>query len=392
VMGRTTRDGEKSSLHLCGLGYLLGGGQEILTADLPARLAALQGGCTDITLSALPPADDSAFRPLAAEQVQLARAEAFVAGVPRDWRIASYSGLRVASPAEAAAAGTVLVTAADSAAEAYVLESAGETAKVPGGALSDRVAGPGDPRSIHTFPRGPEPGTFLHGLLEWAAQEGFGALADDRPRLAVKVQLLCRRRGWDEWVDTLTDWLLSLLRTPLPLPGGAPAVALANLDTRSYQSELEFLMAVHQVNTVALDQAVGAAIVAGASRPVLLPDRLNGMLKGYIDFVFCHAGRYYVVDYKSNYLGADARSYDRSSMTECILAHRYDLQYTLYTLALHRLLKARLPDYDYARDVGGVIYLFLRGAAADGTGVYVDTPPAALIRHLDAAMLGEEGR
>jgi exodeoxyribonuclease V beta subunit len=151
-------------------------------------------------------------------------------------------------------------------------------------------------------------------------------------------------------------------------------------------------MAVHQVNTVALDQAVGAAIVAGASRPVLLPDRLNGMLKGYIDFVFCHAGRYYVVDYKSNYLGADARSYDRSSMTECILAHRYDLQYTLYTLALHRLLKARLPDYDYARDVGGVIYLFLRGAAADGTGVYVDTPPAALIRHLDAAMLGEEGR
>jgi exodeoxyribonuclease V beta subunit len=63
--------------------------------------------------------------------------------------------------------------------------------------------------------------------------------------------------------------------------------------------------------------------------------------------------------------------------------HRYDLQSVLYILALHRLLKARVPDYDYERDVGGAVYLFVRGVDASGTGVYADKPPKTLIDELD---------
>ena len=70
-------------------------------------------------------------------------------------------------------------------------------------------------------------------------------------------------------------------------------------------------------------------------------------------------------------------------MARAMVGHRYDLQYVLYTLALHRLLKARLQGYDYERDMGGAVYLFLRGVNGAGQGVYVDKPPQTLIDELD---------
>jgi exodeoxyribonuclease V beta subunit len=96
------------------------------------------------------------------------------------------------------------------------------------------------------------------------------------------------------------------------------------------------------------------------------------------------------MDYKSNYLGEDAQAYGVKAMAAAMLEHRYDLQYVLYTLALHRLLKARLTDYDYQRHMGGVIYLFLRGVDAAGQGVYGDKPPQALIETLDDCFAGKE--
>jgi exodeoxyribonuclease V beta subunit len=68
-----------------------------------------------------------------------------------------------------------------------------------------------------------------------------------------------------------------------------------------------------------------------------------------------------------------------------ILTHRYDVQYTLYVLALHRLLKSRLPNYDYEQHLGGAIYLFLRGIDQAGAGLFFDRPPKALIESLDQA-------
>ena len=71
-----------------------------------------------------------------------------------------------------------------------------------------------------------------------------------------------------------------------------------------------------------------------------------------------------------------------------MLQHRYELQYVLYVFALHRLLRARLPDYDYERHVGGAVYLILRGHAAPGQGLHCERPPRALIEALDALFSG----
>ena len=116
------------------------------------------------------------------------------------------------------------------------------------------------------------------------------------------------------------------------------------------------------------------------------------MFKGFIDLVFEHDGRYYVADYKSNWLGREVSDYAAPALAAAIAQHRYEMQYCLYLLAVHRQLRARLPDYDYDRHVGGAVYVFLRGVDGGAHGVHVDRPPRALIEAMDALFAGSEAR
>ena len=128
-----------------------------------------------------------------------------------------------------------------------------------------------------------------------------------------------------------------------------------------------------------------------ADTPPLDFRQVRGMLKGFIDLVFRHEGRYYLLDYKSNWLGEDREAYTRPAMEQAMRAHRYDLQYQLYSLALHRYLRHRLADYDYDRHFGGVIYLFLRGMDGQegGQGIFTTRPVRPLIDGLDQLFAGE---
>ena len=123
-------------------------------------------------------------------------------------------------------------------------------------------------------------------------------------------------------------------------------------------------------------------------------DPLLASTRGFIDLVFRHEGQFYVVDYKSNYLGDAASHYSPARLAEAMSDHHYYLQYLLYTVALHRHLGARLPGYDYHRHMGGTFYLFLRGMAPERghtTGVFHDRPSQALIEALDEALGRSEG-
>lgn len=157
-------------------------------------------------------------------------------------------------------------------------------------------------------------------------------------------------------------------------------------DLTQYQAELEFWFEARQVDVRQLDQLVRSTELPGLPRQPLQADTLNGMFKGFIDLAFEYQGRYYVADYKSNWLGADDAAYTREAMESSMAAHRYDLQYVLYVLALHRQLRLRLPDYDYDRHMGGALYLFVR---SPGGGVYQARPARGLIEQLDALFLSE---
>ncbi|MCC5854087.1 MAG: exodeoxyribonuclease V subunit beta [Idiomarina sp.] len=252
---------------------------------------------------------------------------------------------------------------------------------------SDQQKGFSEPQGqIHHLPKGAGPGTFLHELLEDAAELGFAATAAETEVRSALLDKRCRGL-WESYRDTLDAWLAGYLTAPFPLNGEGKQVRLCDLT--QYKAEPEFWFAATQVDTQQIDRLVAQYVQPQCERPKLEPNQLNGMLKGFIDLVFEYEGRYYVADYKSNWLGEQNEDYSFDAMRDKILSSRYDLQYVLYTLALHKLLKSRLGEsYDYDTHVGGVLYLFLRGHCAEGAGAFYDRPDKALILELEALFAG----
>ena len=360
----------RSTLHLSALGYLLGGGAMLAeSVGLERWLVDVQQACEAIKYEPVPPASEAHFYP-PLNQATLLKPLVPTRRAAENWWIASYSALRIGdslSPAEAP--------------ESALAQKLSDDERLDPDAPRDVLLSGGD---IHRFPRGPNPGTFLHGLLEWAGGEGFKA---DPLAINDAVARRCNRRGWQGWIETLSDWLQHLQDEPLRLNNGQPAVVLNQLS--QYQIEMEFWFASHKVDVVQLDTLVRQHTHGGASRAAAEPSLLNGMFKGFIDLTFEHEGRYYVADYKSNWLGSDDSAYTEQAMTASILDNRYDLQYVLYLLALHRQLKARLVDYDYDQHMGGALYLFLRGTRSQGQGVFFTRPPRLLIESLDLMFQGK---
>lgn len=175
-----------------------------------------------------------------------------------------------------------------------------------------------------------------------------------------------------------------MLHTPIQAVGSS----LAGL--QQVRAELEFWLQSQQVNVLKLDKLISRAILPGMARPALLPDTLNGMLKGFIDLTLQGSdGRYWVLDYKSNWLGPDNSHYSTEQMQQALLDKRYDVQAALYLLALHRLLKLRQPGYASApeRYLGGALYWFIRAPEPGQLALNADMP---LLWQLDALFAGEE--
>ena len=286
----------------------------------------------------------------------------------------------------------------------------------------DAADGPEVP--LAGFPRGADPGTFLHHVLEQLDFE----VVDDRDAIDAVVASRLDRAGL-AGVDrsALLDGLQAVLRTPLGVSLPSASTCLADLARHHRADELEFDLPIaggyvptgdaltlgrlaevfeaHASASAAPLAAFAARLRARADDP---PAR--GFLTGSIDLVARIDDRYLVIDYKSNWLGervggpegpwrSTVGHYHPARLAAEMVSHDYVLQYHLYLVALHRLLRWRLGDrYDYDRDVAGAAYLFLRGMVGaevprddHGTphGVYLDRPSRALIDDLDALMRGE---
>jgi exodeoxyribonuclease V beta subunit len=357
------------------IGYVLAGDAPVVAGQLEAMLQVALGADDGIALVPAPAASQERY--LAGRSAPaLAAAPPLPAAAPERWWIASYSRLRKAAVGRSA-------RAPESAQEETWLEGVEQVPRETVAAASSLLG------TLHEFPRGPTPGSFLHALLEWAGRKGFAEAATPG-ELDELLARRCRAPRWAPHRDALRDWLTRWLATPLDLRRLTPkARPVAPRALAAIQPELEFWLAATRVDAQALDALVCRHTLDGVARAPLEPQRLNGMLKGFIDLVFEHEGRYYVADYKSNWLGADDAAYSLAAMRDEVLHHRYELQYCLYLFALHRLLRSRLPDYDYERHVGGAVYVFLRGHAAPTQGLHMERPPAALMQALDELFAAE---
>ena len=244
--------------------------------------------------------------------------------------------------------------------------------------------------TFNQFPAGSAYGTLLHDIFEWQLKEGWPLLQNESDLLAeVKIR-------WQGWWQTQAESLqlktedqalcLQLIRQCATaqftqLGSDQHCFSLSQLNTQNAWPEMGFTFKTNGVSTLYIDQLIGASLHPNKARPALQAQQLNGLLTGFMDIVFEHQGRYYVLDYKSNKLP----DYSQDSITSSMLSHRYDVQYTLYILAVHRLLKSRLKNYNYEQHVGGAIYLYLRGIDQAGQGCYVNKPSYELIHALDEA-------
>ncbi|CAD5371683.1 RecBCD enzyme subunit RecB [Rubrivivax sp. A210] len=355
--------------HRSALGCLLTGPVARPRESLVADLRALAAGCAGIEVQALDPGAAAVppltrLRPRAAPLALLA-APAYSAAFDRDWAIASYSALvreLGAAPVAVTAAGAVQV-------HTVLDDEPAEAAPSPTAAAAP----------WHRFPRGALAGNFLHDQLEWLAGEGF-ALADSA---ALQQALLrrCERQGWGHRGDDVRRWLSEICSRPLP-PLGA---ALSELP--ALVPELEFWFSSDGLGAAALDDLCRRHLLPGRPRPALPERELHGLFMGFADLVFEHGGRWWVLDYKSNALGAGDADYTAAALEASMLEHRYDVQAALYLLALHRLLKARLgAAYVPAQHLGGAVYLYLRGIHGPAGGCCHLAPPPALVEALDALL------
>jgi exodeoxyribonuclease V beta subunit len=259
-------------------------------------------------------------------------------------------------------------------------------------------------------------GSLVHQVLEnldWYAPgpSGEAALAE---RLAVATVAAAQRYPVPGVTpDALAQAMLPSLVTPLGrLTDGLP---LAGIPVADRLSELTFEFALGNSRSRTTLAGVAdllarwlpaddplAAYPAELAHPQLAGQVLRGFLTGSIDSVLrIHASggpRFVVVDYKTNRLGPAELTldhYDQPAMVAEMLRTHYPLQASLYCVALHRFLAARLPDYDPERHLGGVGYLFVRGmggrAAGDGKGVFSWFPPAGLVTEL-SDLLADRGR
>ena len=229
---------------------------------------------------------------------------------------------------------------------------------------------------FQTLPRGASLGDMLHYIFE---RVDFGQGAEWETVVRRSLQRYFPQHE-EAYLTYLLDMVRQVTQTEIQVKDGA--FTLADVDKKKLVAELEFDLPVAQLNTSklysipSLEEGIQVGAKAG--------QELQGMLTGFVDLFFQHNGKYYILDWKSNYLGDQLEHYDQESMLQAMNDNNYHLQYLLYSFAIKQYLESRLPDFDYERDFGGVVYLFLRGVRIGGTtGIYTQRPSLEQVEYLE---------
>ncbi|WP_321492254.1 exodeoxyribonuclease V subunit beta [uncultured Desulfobacter sp.] len=240
---------------------------------------------------------------------------------------------------------------------------------------------------LSAFPKGPGAGDFFHKVFE---EIDFCDSSGIEPAVVSNLE----RFGFvmPKAVVGICDAVKGILSAPLYTDqdtGQGRCFSLDQISLTQKLVEMEFNITLDQFDPSALGRLFDTAgkneKTAGYGSRIssMKVSGFKGFLKGFIDLVVCHENQWYILDYKSNYLGPCFSDYSPSAIGEAMVSHDYILQYHLYLVALDRYLQLRLKDYNYADHFGGVFYLFIRGMARNTrTGIYFHRPGNEFVKQL----------
>jgi exodeoxyribonuclease V beta subunit len=358
---------KKCGLSLSAMGHLLGASTDQQAEDIPQLLAAIFAKTPTVQIT-------TASNEATVTRLQAIDTPAALQNVPvytgrfeRDWSISSFSALvRDIAP---------LATYRNALTESMEDEIDNLTADAVSIGIQNA------PR--HRFPRGSLPGKFLHEQLAWIAEQGFSLISN--VELQQRLVQRCEHQGWGLHADEATVWFQEIVHAMLP-PLGASLC-----DIKLFLPEMEFWFPVNVSSATAIDRLCTTHLLPGKPRPQLVARTLQGLMMGFADLVFFWKDKYWVLDYKSNFLGRSDSDYSAEALELAMIGHRYDVQATLYLLALHRLLKSRLGErYNPAQQLGGTINLFLRGIYGPASGCMMLPADLALLAAMDSAITQEK--
>lgn len=254
---------------------------------------------------------------------------------------------------------------------------------------------------LAAMPGGRLIGDVVHQVLEQALKSGrfAGATrAEITPQIADLLEPAMERMQLDaRWLTPLADTLTTCLTEPLTLDD--VSCCLSQIKPHQLATEVQFLLRLGGV-TEFTTQNLATAFASSSNSLFRDYSRriramsvvgIQGFLAGFVDLVFQVNGKWFIVDYKTNFLGLNVSDYSRERLDTAMFEHDYLLQASLYSVAVCRLLEQRLPAFDLATDFGGVAYLFLRGFPTDGvpeTGIWYCRPEPTLVKGLSDALDG----
>jgi exodeoxyribonuclease V beta subunit len=244
--------------------------------------------------------------------------------------------------------------------------------------------------SIFGFPKGSRAGNFFHDIFE---RLDYTDATSDASQETIQHAL--QAYGFDSsWHHVVADTIANVLHVPLtPNP---PELTLSAIDSRHRINEMQFYFPLNTIRPSTLLSVfkLHGAIETDPDFPTQMEkltfSPVSGFMKGYIDLVFQHQERFFLLDWKSNYLGPTIDHYRRNVLGDVMSAEFYVLQYHLYVLAICQYLRLRNPTFRYESDFGGVVYLFVRGIdqrRSPDCGIYFDRPKTALINALGKTLI-----
>ncbi len=185
-----------------------------------------------------------------------------------------------------------------------------------------------DSKNVHTLPAGEDTGLLLHYILE---KLPFHMIKEGILEVEAQIHSFIENTPFESWGEVLAEIIIKAVKTPCF--GTNPPFCLADVDPKKMYREAEFLYKNGDDNS---------------------------FLKGVVDLIFEYEDKYYIVDWKSNWLGPDDSYYSEEFIQEAMKANQYEMQASIYTEGLRRYLSI-FEKRPFEEVFGGVYYVFLRG-------------------------------
>ena len=254
-------------------------------------------------------------------------------------------------------------------------------------------------KNIFNFPKGIQAGSFFHEILEniiklsLHEKISFHSLFHQKQDIKKIIKQALEKYNYSlAWEGVLTEHIASLFEAPLSkalsdkkeTQDKAPSLSLNAIEHQNCTAELAFHFNLGSLGPEGREKGTRPLVLEGLDGledigelwpEELRLDRKYRFLTGYIDFIFSFQDRFYILDWKSNFLGSQIEDYSLDKIEENMKKHSYHLQYYIYLSAFHRFLKTRKSSYEYEKHFGGVFYIYLRGVDRKcNTGLYFARP------------------